>query len=180
MVVLGLVALFAVGSGEDEDAGTSDLLGGRVPLVAGSTLDGGTYDIDDARGDWVLVNFFATWCPGCIAEHPELIAFDEWGEETGRAEVVAVVFNDPPDAVASFFSENGGDWPVLDEPSVPVAFQVSRIPESFLVSPSGQVVQHVRGEVDAAALISAIEAAEPAPGGGGETGDASEPAGGGS
>jgi cytochrome c biogenesis protein CcmG/thiol:disulfide interchange protein DsbE len=158
LVLVGLITLFAVGSGSD-DTDTNDLLGGRVPEVAGATLDGGSYDIDDSRGSWVLVNFFATWCPPCIAEHPELVAFDAWGRETGRAEVVAVVFNDPVENVAAFFAENGGGWPVLDQPSLSLEFQVMQVPESFLVSPSGQVVQHVQGEVTADALIDLIESA---------------------
>ena len=70
---------------------------------------------------------------------------------------MAVVFNDPPDRVAEFFETNGGDWPVLGEPSIPIEFQVAQIPETFLVAPSGQVVQHIQGEVTAAELIATIE-----------------------
>ena len=155
-VVVGLIALLAFGSDDRLDR-ENTVLGSRVPEVAGPTLDGGTYDIDSSRGKWVVVNFFATWCPGCIDEHPELLAFHDWATETGRAEVVAVVFNDPPARVAEFFDSNGGDWPVLDEPSIPIEFQVAQIPETFVVAPSGQVIQHIRGEVTAADLIATIE-----------------------
>lgn len=155
VLVAGLVVLLAIGPGGDEE--TSELLGTRVPRVAGPTLDGGSYDIDNSRGRWVLVNFFATWCAPCISEHPELAAFDQWGSETGQAEVVAVVFNDPVENVTAFFDENGGTWPVLDQPSLPVRFQVAQVPESFLVSPTGQVVQHIKGEVRADELIGLIE-----------------------
>jgi thiol-disulfide isomerase/thioredoxin len=156
VAVLGLVALLAFGSDDRLDQPNA-VLGARVPEVGGETLDGRTYDIDSARGKWVVVNFFATWCPGCIAEHPELLAFDEWADTTGQAEVVAVVFNDPPESVAAFFEANGGDWPVLDDPSIPIDFQVAQIPETFVVAPSGQVVQHIQGEVRAADLIATIE-----------------------
>ena len=156
VVVIALMAVLAVGS--DERLGTrNDLLGTRVPRVAGETLAGDTYDIDNARGRWVVVNFFATWCAGCINEHPELVAFHQWAASTGQAEVVAVVFNDPAEEVSAFFAENGGAWPVLDQSRLAVDFQVAQIPETFLVSPSGQVVQHIRGEVTANDLIAAIE-----------------------
>lgn len=155
-VVVALIAVLSVGS-DDRLNPANQLLGNRVPAIQGETISGGTYDIDDARGKWVIVNFFATWCTGCINEHPELVALDEWGRETGRAELVAVVFNDPVEAVEAFFAETGGGWPVLNEPSIPIDFQVSRIPETFLVAPSGQVVQHLQGEVEAAPLIALME-----------------------
>lgn len=156
LVLVALIAVLAFGSDNRLDPANA-LLGERVPKVAGITLDGGQYDIDNARGQWVVVNFFATWCPGCVNEHPELVAFNDWAKETGQAEMVAVVFNDPADKVQSFFNQNGGDWPVLDNPAIPVSFHVSQIPETFLVAPSGAVVQHIQGEVDAASLIAAIE-----------------------
>lgn len=156
VVVVALVAVLAFGS-DDRLGATSTVVGRRVPDVSGTTLAGDPYDIDNARGRWVVVNFFATWCAGCINEHPELLAFDEWGRTTGQAEIVAVVFNDPPEQVEAFFATNGGGWPVLDEPSVAIEFQVAQIPETFVVAPSGQVVHHFQGEVSADGLIAVIE-----------------------
>lgn len=154
--VIALIGVLAVGS-DDRLSPDNQLVSQRVPDVAGPTLNGDTYDIDNARGKWVLVNFFATWCAGCVNEHPELVAFDQWATETGQAEVVSVVFNDPADQVQAFFAANGGGWPVLDDPSLPLQFQVSQIPETFVVAPSGQVVQHIAGEIEAAPLIALIE-----------------------
>lgn len=167
-VVVALIGVFAFGT-DDRLNPASRVLGDRVPVVAGETLAGGTYDIDDARGRWVVVNFFATWCVGCINEHPELVAFDQWAEQTGRAEVVAVVFNDPAEEVTAFFDANGGDWPVLDDAALPLEFQVSQIPETFLVAPSGQVLQQFRGEVTAATLIATIDSIENEAGVGADT-----------
>ena len=158
VVLVGLIALLAF-AGEDEEGGVNSLLAQRVPEVAGVTLGGGRFDIDDHRGQWVLVNFFATWCPGCVNEHPELVELERWGQANGQLQLVSVVFNDPIDRVEAFFAERGGTWPVLDAPSVPVEFQVAQIPETFLVSPSGQVVLHVEGEVAASEVIRVIEAA---------------------
>jgi cytochrome c biogenesis protein CcmG/thiol:disulfide interchange protein DsbE len=164
VVVTALVVLFAFGRGDQPD-GVTQLLGNRTPPVAGSTLDGDSFDgppfdIDDHRGSWVIVNFFASWCAPCVAEHPELVELEAWGSERGDVELVSVVFQDPPDRVAQFFAERGGTWPVLDNPVVPVAFHVSQIPETFLVSPAGQVLLHVESQISAAEVKRLIEEIE--------------------
>lgn len=158
VVVLGLVALLAVSGAPEVDDG-SNLVGARAPAVAGTTLDGDPYDLDDRLGSWVLVNFFATWCAGCVNEHPDLVELERWGAERGDVELVSVVFNDPVDQVQAFFAERGGTWPVLNNPTVPVDYRVAQIPETFLVAPSGRVVVHVEGEVSAPELKRFIEEA---------------------
>ncbi len=157
LVVAFLVVLFALGRDEVVDQ-ASDLLGARARPVAGELLGGGgDFDIDDHRGSWVLVNFFATWCPPCVAEHPDLVELEAWGQERGDVQLVSVVFNDPPDRVAQFFAERGGSWPVIDNPTVAVDYRVAQIPESFLVSPSGQIVLHIEGQLAAAEVRRIIE-----------------------
>lgn len=155
-VLVAFIGILAFGG--DKTDQTNALLGQRVPRVGGPTLDGGTYDIDSARGRWVVVNFFATWCGPCVQEHPELVKLDEWGRTSGEAEVVAVVFNDPVDTVKAFFAERGGGWPVLDNPQIPIEFQVAQVPETFLVSPAGQVVQHYEGGITADEIKAAVAA----------------------
>lgn len=158
LVTAALVALFAFGGGGSSDDGVGSLLGTRTPPVEGPLLLGeGSYDIDDHRGSWVLVNFFATWCPPCVAEHPELVELERWGAERGDLTLVSVVFNDSAELVAEFFAQRGGSWPVIDDPTASVGFKVSQVPESFLVAPSGQVVFHVKGQVTAADVQDLIE-----------------------
>jgi cytochrome c biogenesis protein CcmG/thiol:disulfide interchange protein DsbE len=155
-VVIGLVLLLAL-SGRGEDDGQHPLLGQRAASVAGQTIAGDSFNLDDHLGSWVLVNFFATWCPGCINEHPELVELEAWGEESGRLELVSVVFNDPVDRVEEFFASEGGSWPVLVNPSVPIDYRVAQIPETFVVAPDGRIVYHVEGEVRAAEIAAVIE-----------------------
>ncbi len=157
VVVAALIVLFAMGRDDAIDQGSA-LLGARAAPVTGELLGGGgSFDIDDHRGSWVLVNFFATWCPPCVAEHPDLVELEAWGAARGDLQLVSVVFNDPPDAVARFFEERGGTWPVIDNPAVAIDYQVAQVPETFLVSPSGQVVLHIEGQLVADDIKRAIE-----------------------
>lgn len=164
-----LVGVLATRDPSTERATQSPLLGRLAPEVAGPTLDGGSFDLDDHRGRWVVVNFFATWCVPCIEEHPELIAFDEAHRATGDAALVSVTYDNDSDDARDFFEKWGGEWPVVDDPEnrVGVAYGVARVPESFLVAPDGTVVQRLVGGVTAAQLDGLIDQYESAAAGAG-------------
>src|SRR5690606_16983341 len=132
--VIGVLAALMVGVLATRDPSTdrvseSRLVGRLAPAVAGSTLDGATFDLDSVRGRWVVVNFFATWCTPCIREHPHLVAFDEKHRAAGDAAVVSVLFDDEPGEALDFFEDNGGEWPVVldDEGRIGVAYGVARV-----------------------------------------------------
>src|SRR3546814_17743981 len=110
--------------------------------------------MDDWRGRWVAVNFFASWCTPCIQEHPELVAFDEAHREAGDAAVVSVTYDDRTDDAKEFFAKSGGDWPVVEDPedSIGGAYGVERVPATILVAPRGIVVAPPVGRVHAAPL----------------------------
>lgn len=149
-----LVAVLATRDPSVERVTKSPLIGRLAPAIAGATLDGGAFDLANQRGRWVVVNFFATWCTPCIAEHPELVRFDEEHRQRGDATIVSVLYDDEPDDARKVFEERGGEWPVVidDEGAVGVAYGVARVPESFLVAPDGTVVQRLVGGVTRAQL----------------------------
>jgi cytochrome c biogenesis protein CcmG, thiol:disulfide interchange protein DsbE len=139
-----------------------------APALTGETLDGGSFDIDDHRGRWVLVNFFATWCQPCVQEHPELVRFEEAHAATGDAAVVSVVYDESDlGRVRDFFVERGGDWPVLSDGLLPaVDYGVVKVPESYLVAPNGVVVQKYTGGVTQDMIDGDIDALTEAASGG--------------
>jgi cytochrome c biogenesis protein CcmG, thiol:disulfide interchange protein DsbE len=160
VVVLGLVVLMATRPASSERQTTSPLVGQLAPSIHGTTLDGGSVDIDRYRGRWVLVNFFATWCTPCIEEHPELVEFHERHAPVGDAAVISVVVETPEDEARRFFAVNGGDWPVVLDPEArtSLAYGMVRVPETFLVAPDGTVVRRVIDGVTATDLDRLIDA----------------------
>ena len=157
IAVLALVALFALAPSSDEKADSSPLIGNVAPALEGTTLTGDEFDIDDHRGQWVVVNFFATWCPPCVQEHPELVEFAERSGDS--AQLVSVAFDDTEvDKVQEFFAENGGEWPVITAGAdgASLDYGVKKLPESFLVDPSGEVVVKINGGVTADQLDAMI------------------------
>jgi cytochrome c biogenesis protein CcmG/thiol:disulfide interchange protein DsbE len=116
VVAVAFVGVLATREPATDRRRDSPLIGKVTPQLAGTTLDGGSFDIDDQQGRWVVVNFFATWCVPCQVEHPELVDFDTEHSRTGDAVLVSVLFDDEPSDARDYFDRNGGDWPVvLDE-----------------------------------------------------------------
>jgi cytochrome c biogenesis protein CcmG, thiol:disulfide interchange protein DsbE len=148
MVLVAFVVVLATREPATERRASSPLIGKVTPALAGETVDGGSFDIDDHDGQWVVVNFFATWCMPCVQEHPELIRFSQAHAATGDASVVSVVYDDGVDEVRDFFAQRGGDWPVVsDGRQAAVDYGVVKVPETYLVAPGGIVVQKYTGGV---------------------------------
>ncbi len=164
LVLAALVALLASSEPATNRIAKSPLIGNAAPSIEGVDREGNKFSLADHRGQWVLVNYFATWCAECVIEHPELVIFDETHEASGDAVVVSLAFDDRSAAVDDFFARNGGDWPVLIDDTGPIAidYGVSGVPESYLIAPNGRVVRKLIGGVTADFIdqeIARLEAA---------------------
>ena len=158
VVMLLLVILLATRDPASERLAKSPLVGRQSPAVAGVTLKNEQFTLDRVRGQWVILNFFGSWCTPCIQEHPELLRFQETHRATRDATVVSVAFADSPTAARQFFEKRGGDWPILvqDTESIAVAYGVIKVPETFVIAPSGLVVAKLIGGVTAERLDDVI------------------------
>lgn len=164
VVLALLIVLLATRDPASERAVNFELRGDIAPLIAGRGIDGALFDIDDHSSRWVVVNFFSTTCVPCVREHPELVEFHERHAPIGDVAIVSVAFDDSARNVRDFFTEFGGDWPVLTEDtgSLAVSYGVIAVPETYLVAPGGIIVEKLIGGVTADRLDGLIAAFEEA------------------
>ncbi len=156
-VMIGLIVLL-VNASPDDGAPSADtpLLNQPAPEAVGELDDGTPFDLSRRKGSWVVLNFFQSDCVPCIQEHPELIDFVDQQRSLGSdgAEFYSIVFGDTRQRVEQFFEERGGDWPVVysEGDSIPSAFGVSLVPETWIVDPQGVVRDRLISKVTAEEL----------------------------
>jgi thiol-disulfide isomerase/thioredoxin len=108
----------------------------------------------------VVVNYWATWCTPCLAEIPDLAAFDQAREDV---EVIGLAFEDIEKAdMQAFLKEHPIPYPiaVLDVYHPPADFDTPPgLPMTYLIAPDGKVAKQFLGPTTAKELKQLIEAA---------------------
>jgi peroxiredoxin len=119
----------------------SSEVGRAAPNFRLRGLEGEEVRLTDYRGRWVLMNFWAAWCPPCRQETPELQAFA--GEHADTLTVLGVNQQEPANIARDFIDDYGVTYPIaLDlTGEVSVAYRVSRggLPATLLIDPEGVI-----------------------------------------
>ncbi|MDP2729935.1 MAG: TlpA disulfide reductase family protein [Dehalococcoidales bacterium] len=149
VMIFALVASSCVGfspaSMEGEETGTwpdsqvpAPEVGHPAPDFTLNDLDGNPVKLSDLRGKVVFINFWATWCPSCRAEMPEIEAAYQKYREAGVM-VIGVDIAEPKSVVRQYVEEGGFSWTfVLDSTGeVSRDYQVVEIPTSFFLDREG-------------------------------------------
>jgi len=141
VIVLLLVLVLVTRRSAADRADFDPLENKPAPAIDGTTLDGKPFNLDSLRGQWVVVNFFATWCVPCQQEHPDLLSFERRHSQSDDVQLVSVVFQDDPATVKDYFTKNGGDWPVVsgDQGRMALDYSVIRVPDTYIIDPFGVV-----------------------------------------
>ncbi|MCB1000756.1 MAG: TlpA family protein disulfide reductase [Acidimicrobiales bacterium] len=161
LVLAGLFVVLAGSDGGGGDSVESFLIGRPAPSVVSTTLDDEPFDLSRRKGSWVVINFFDPSCVPCVAEHPELVALaDQQAQIADGAEVYTIVNRGTDESVQAFFDANGGDWPIVRDPSgsASVAFGVAQVPETWIIDPFGVVRARWAGEITADAVGAQLQA----------------------
>ena len=157
-----LVLLTATGCSRagDEDPAPSATAVAPTPEPARdfslTTLDGATVSLADLRGQWVVLNFWATWCPPCVQEMPYLNQLAAARE----LQVLGVNFNEDDHAVRTFVVDHGITFPILMDPDdiTLLVYGVRALPRTFVIDPDGMVVHTLFGQIDPAQFDAWLDA----------------------
>lgn len=121
------------------DAGLTDA-DYRWPL---STPDGHPFYLDQVKDQLIFVNFWATWCPPCVAEMPGIERL--YADYKDRVAFVMISQEDPAE-IKAFINKNRYTFPVyIQHYQSPEIFKTNSIPITFLVSPGGKVLLKKKG-----------------------------------
>ena len=158
LIAAGLIAVLATRPPAAVVEVQSPLVGHQAPPIRGATADGSTFVLPRHPGSFVVVNFFASWCPPCQTEGPELVKFAFRHSQAGDARMISVIFEDAVSNARSYQATLGATWPTLVDPggALALGFGVRAPPSTFLIAPDGRVVAYIVAPVKASDLDQLI------------------------
>jgi len=122
-----------------------------APSVEFTSLKGEKIALDKLRGKVVLVNFWATDCPGCVTEMPQLVQTYQKYKDRGFETIAVAMSYDPPNYVVSYATNKGLPFPVSLDPQGELAKafrEVKLVPTTFIIDKDGHILQRTVGELD--------------------------------
>ncbi len=155
-------------SGEAADASESENEERPVIPAPDFTLKdqyGNTHSLADYRGKTIFLNFWATWCPPCRAEMPDIQHLYETRETEGEEALVILGVAAPnygqettEEGIAQFMEENGYTYPVLMDADLELtsAYGIYSYPTTFMIDREGNVFGYVSGQLSLEMMESII------------------------
>ncbi len=111
-------------------------------------MQGHAQRLQDYRGKWVLVNFWATWCPPCREEIPDLVSLHDAHKKTDLV-VIGVALESTEKSVKEFVAKQHVSYPLVigDYDLADQIGDVQVLPTSYLFNPQGELVSYQEGKV---------------------------------
>jgi len=120
-------------------------------------MQGKEQRLSDYKGKWVLLNFWATWCPPCLEEIPDLVEMHN-ARKTSDFVVIGVAMSSSRDSVVSFSKQLEISYPIVlgDDRIASQIGRIDALPTSYLYDPTGKLVSYQSGMVTREAIESYI------------------------
>jgi cytochrome c biogenesis protein CcmG/thiol:disulfide interchange protein DsbE len=167
LLTLFLVGVLGSGFGKDPHRLETDVLEGKqAPRYSLVALDGTQVNLGDYIGkQWVVLNFWSTWCGPCKIEHPHLV---EAAELYPDVKWLGVIYQDEPDKAIRYLAQKGREKPGADTKiwnlpahhaldasgAMSVDYGVTGVPETFFINPEGVVVKKYAEPIGARQIMA--------------------------
>lgn len=169
LIIFGGLAIFfllQLTSGRNAQDLPSVLIGKQAPSLSMEAIEGSgipALNTEAISGKLTLVNVWASWCVPCRQEHPFLLELSK----DPRVQIVGLNYKDKNENALKFLNELGNPYTAVGvDPNgaASIDWGVYGVPETFLISPSGEILYKHIGPIDArgfeAKILPAIEAAQ--------------------
>ncbi len=156
MIVMGLVFYVSLDNSDESDL-PSALIGKTMPTLPETGLS--DYQVGDLQqlisdNNVILVNFFASWCAPCRAEHPNLVALKESG-----VVIIGVNYMDKVEPATKFIAEKENPYAAIrtdPEGKTGIEWGVAGVPETFFVNSKGIILKRFLGPITKDALENEV------------------------
>jgi len=128
-----------------------------APAFTAPDLDGKPWSLENERGNVVLVNFWATWCPPCRQETPDLVHVANQYQAKGLSVVGISMDEGNGDVIRRFVDEYRIPYRVV-RAGTQQSFPVQALPTTFLIDRRGRIANRYEGAVSEAALKANLDA----------------------
>ena len=145
LTAIPFLGLLLFGVMRDPDFFPTPLIGEPAPAWHLESLEGDSLSLADLRGKVVVLNFWASWCVPCRAEHGVLVRSAETYDED-EVQVVGLVYDDSRRNARRFLDELGNAWRHALDPGSRTAidYGVHGVPETFFVDRNGNIgMKHI-------------------------------------
>jgi thiol-disulfide isomerase/thioredoxin len=132
---------------KDEQAGTGEFA--YIPDLTLKSADGTLVNLKEQKGKVVFVNFWAPWCPPCIAEMPSINTLFKQFKNNPNVLILTVDVDGKFSKSVPFMNKNGYQLPVYSFAGpIPDGFLTGSIPTTFVVDKTGKIVIRHEGAAD--------------------------------
>ena len=117
-------------------------------LIFAEPMSGNLININNYAGQWILLNIWATWCPTCQEEMPSLELLHK--QLDNKIKIIAISVDESKEALVSFVNTHKPKFTILhdNQQISPKIFNISKYPETFLISPAGILSAQLSGPRD--------------------------------
>ncbi len=146
-IIILLLGVFMAALFMPKVAYVSPMINKTVPEFKVENIDGGVIDAKYVKDKYTLINFFASWCTSCLAEHQYLSLLKGYK----NLQIYGIAWHDDKDSLSKWLKKNGNPYHQVGidkEGKLVIDFGLTGVPETFLISPQGQIIFHQAGPLD--------------------------------